>query len=130
MGFSVVQFSRPYQIATDGGVKIFLPARYAEEIKNNKHLSFKKAIAEVSMHLGRGGQDTIILMMIMSLSLGLLQHVFGPRATSDTIERTRGHPEGDPAEDHANIGFVNPIKTGTASWANHADYIPQSPDDR
>ncbi|KAK7743893.1 hypothetical protein SLS53_003915 [Cytospora paraplurivora] len=32
------------QLATDVGVKIFLPARYAEEIRNNKHMSFKKAL--------------------------------------------------------------------------------------
>ncbi|KUI73327.1 Dihydromonacolin L monooxygenase LovA [Cytospora mali] len=45
-GEAIQRFSRPYQIATDVGVKIFLPARYAEEIKNNKNMSFKKAIAE------------------------------------------------------------------------------------
>lgn len=47
------QFSRPYQIATDVGVKIFLPARYAEEIKNIKDLSFKEAMKWVSRGLGR-----------------------------------------------------------------------------
>lgn len=49
-GEAIRQFSQPYQIATDVGVKIFLPARFAEEIKNNKHMSFKKAFAEVSLH--------------------------------------------------------------------------------
>lgn len=50
-----VQFSQPYQIATDVGVKIFLPARYAEEIKNIKQLSFKKALQYVSLGPRRDG---------------------------------------------------------------------------
>ncbi|KAK7742722.1 hypothetical protein SLS63_000287 [Diaporthe eres] len=41
---AIEKFSQPYQIATDVGVKIFLPARYAEEIKNIKQMSFKKAL--------------------------------------------------------------------------------------
>ncbi|KAL1856277.1 hypothetical protein Daus18300_010850 [Diaporthe australafricana] len=45
---AVKKFSHPYQIATDVGIKIFLPARYAEEIKNIKQLSFKQAIGEYS----------------------------------------------------------------------------------
>jgi len=55
----VLQFSRPYQIATDVGVKIFLPARYAEEIKNIKQLSFKEALKSVSLGLGKGRGDRI-----------------------------------------------------------------------
>ncbi|ROW10520.1 hypothetical protein VMCG_01974 [Cytospora schulzeri] len=43
---AIRQFSRPYQMATDVGVRIFLPARYAEEIKNNKHMSFKQALLD------------------------------------------------------------------------------------
>lgn len=35
-------------MATDVGIKIFLPARFAEEIKNIKQMSFKKAIGTVS----------------------------------------------------------------------------------
>lgn len=54
-----VQFSQPYQLATDVGIKIFLPARFAEEIKNNKQMSFKKAIAEVSLGTGKDGADRV-----------------------------------------------------------------------
>ena len=48
-----MQFLEPYQVATDVGVKIFLPARYAEEIKNIKQMGFKKAVEWVSVGLGK-----------------------------------------------------------------------------
>lgn len=54
-----VQFSQPYQIATDVGVKIFLPARFAEEIKNIKELSFKKALEHVSLGPNRDGAGRV-----------------------------------------------------------------------
>lgn len=54
-----LQFSRPYQIATDVGVKIFLPARYAEEIKNIKQLSFKEALKLVSLGLEKERGDHV-----------------------------------------------------------------------
>lgn len=54
-----IQFSQPYQIATDVGVKIFLPARFAEEIKNIKELSFKKALEYVSLGPEGDGADRV-----------------------------------------------------------------------
>ncbi|KAJ0123570.1 Dihydromonacolin L monooxygenase LovA [Diaporthe amygdali] len=53
---AVQKFSQPYQMATDVGIKIFLPARFAEEIKNIKQMSFKKAIG-TEFFLGYPGLD-------------------------------------------------------------------------
>ena len=47
---------RPFRLLTDLGEMIVLPARYANEIRNDPRLSFSEVIVQVGIYLSRAGE--------------------------------------------------------------------------
>lgn len=88
------QTNEPFQVITETATKIFLPPRYAEEIKDVKELSFTQALAKVGFLLPFClVSSSVVDVAVVTLHTGVVRRVQRLRAHCRHCRRRQHHPD-------------------------------------
>ena len=72
----LTKFPGCFQVVTASGPKLVLPGEFADEIRNNPHLSFQQAVSKVRLTVMDSGLAWVHPMLTLSFA-GILRHIAG-----------------------------------------------------